>query len=114
MPFRTKARNLVTNDILLVIGISVLLLISIQAGHAKVIKTQQQALQEAFPNSDSIDRKTLFLTEKQVNQIQKLAKAKLESKIVTFYVGKKADSLMGYAFSKAISFGPSRRHLWLF
>ncbi|TDI87145.1 MAG: FMN-binding protein [Caldithrix sp.] len=77
---------------------TLLLMLAIQAGHAKVFKTQQQALQEAFPNSDSIDRKTLFLTEKQVNQIQRLAKAKLESKIVTFYVGKKADSIMGYAF----------------
>ncbi len=98
MPFRTKARNLVTNDILLAIGISVLLLISIQPGHAQVFKTQQQALQEAFPDSDSIERKTLFLTDEQVNQIQRLAKTKLESKIVTYYVEGKADSITGYAF----------------
>ena len=82
----------------LVIISTILLMLAIQVGHAKVFKTQQQALQEAFPNNDLIERKTLFLTTPQVNQIQKLAKAKLESKIVTFYVGKKADSLMGYAF----------------
>jgi Na+-translocating ferredoxin:NAD+ oxidoreductase RnfG subunit len=112
--FRTKARNLVRNgrineispqkrrhqNGILFFGIicTTLFTLSIQSSHAKVFKTQQKALQEAFPNSDSIERKVLFLTDEQVNQIQTLAKAKLESKIVTFYVGEKADSITGYAF----------------
>ncbi len=78
--------------------ICAILLISIQPGQAQVFKTQQKALQEAFANSESIERKVLFLTDEQVKQIQKLAKPKLESKIVTFYVGEKADSITGYAF----------------
>lgn len=78
--------------------ICAILLISIQPSHAQVFKTQQKALQEAFPNGVSIERKTLFLTDEQVNQIQRLAKTKLESKIVTFYEGEKADSITGYAF----------------
>jgi len=78
--------------------ICAILLISIQPGQAQVFKTQQKALQEAFANSESIERKVLFLTDEQVNQIQKLAKTTLESKIVIFYVGEKADSITGYAF----------------
>ena len=112
--FRANARNLVRNgrinkisprkrrdqNGILFFGIicSTLFTLSIQSSHAQVFKTQHKALQEAFPNSDSIERKTLFLTDEQVNQIQRLAKAKLESKIVTFYVGEKADSITGYAF----------------
>ncbi len=114
VPFQVKARNLVRNgrlnrrspqkcreqNVILFFGIicTTLFTLSIQSSHAQVFKTQQKALQEAFPNSDSIERKVLFLTDEQVNQIQKLAKAKLESKIVTFYMGQKADSVTGYAF----------------
>ncbi len=112
--FRAKARNLVRNGRInkispekrrhqngvLFFGIicTTLFTLSIQSSHAQVFKTQHKALQEVFPNSDSIERKTLFLTDEQVNQIQRLAKTKLESKIVTFYVGEKADSTTGYAF----------------
>ena len=78
--------------------ICAILLASIQSSHAQVFKTQQKALQEAFPNSDSIERKTLFLTNEQINQIQRLAKGKLESKIIIFYIGRKADTITGYAF----------------
>lgn len=70
----------------------------ITTGQAQVFKTQQVALQEAFPDNDSIGRKVLFLTDEQVDQIQKLAKAKLDSKIITFYFATKADSVLGYAF----------------
>ena len=112
--FRATARNLVRNgrinkispqkrrdqNGILFFGIicTTLFTLSIHSSHAQVFKTQKKALQEAFPNSDSIERKTLFLTDEQVNQIQRLAKAKLESKIVTFYVGETADSITGYAF----------------
>jgi len=112
--FRAKVRNLVRNGrinkispqkrgdqngiLFFAIICTTLFTLSIQSSHAQVFKTQQQALQEAFPNSDSIERKTLFLTDEQVNQIQRLAKTELESKIVTFYVGGKADSITGYAF----------------
>ena len=112
--FRTKARNLVRNgrinkispqkrrdhNGILFFGIicTTLFTLSIQSSHAQVFKTQKKALQEAFPNGVSIERKTLFLTDEQVNQIQRLAKTKLESKIITFYEGEKADSITGYAF----------------
>jgi len=64
----------------------------------QVFKTQQIALRDAFAQCDTVVRKTLFLTEEQVTQIQKLAKSKIDSKLVSYYVGIKNDSTCGYAF----------------
>ncbi len=71
---------------------------ALTSGYGQVFKTQKQALQQAFSESDSITRKVLFLTDDQVEKIQKLARARVESKIVTYYVGSRADSVLGYAF----------------
>ena len=110
MPFRATTRNLFTskcinkishfvrNDFVLVGVICAILLISLQPIYAQVFKTQQEALKEAFSNSDSIDRKVLFLTEDEAAQIQQSAKVKVESKIVTYYAGSKTGSITGYAF----------------
>lgn len=67
-------------------------------GFGQVFKTQQEALQHAFPESDSVERKVLFLSDEYVDRIQKTAKAKLASKIVTYYVAQKNDTTLGYAF----------------
>ena len=65
---------------------------------AQVLSTQQQALERAFPKPQLVERQTLFLDDKQVELIQKLARAKLESKIVTYYLGKDNGKISGYAF----------------
>ncbi len=64
----------------------------------QVFSTQQQALERAFPKPQVVERQTLFLDDKQVESIQKLARAKLESKIVTYYLGKDGDKITSYAF----------------
>ncbi|MFQ5640594.1 MAG: FMN-binding protein [bacterium] len=64
----------------------------------QVFKTQKEALTEAFSDSARITRKVLFLTDEQIDKIQKRAQTKIESKIVTYYVGSKADTIKGYAF----------------
>jgi hypothetical protein len=65
---------------------------------AQVYLTKEEALKQYFPAPSSVDRKTLFLTDKQIEKIQSQAKAKVESKIVTYYVGKKNNITQGYAF----------------
>lgn len=65
---------------------------------AQVYLTKEEALKQYFPAPSSVERKTLFLTDQQVEQIQARAKAKVESKIVTYYVGKKSGTVQGYAF----------------
>jgi len=66
---------------------------------AQVYLTQGQALKLAFPGSTiTVERKTLFLTDEQVKEIQRLAKTKVESKIVTYYAGLSAKGVEGYVF----------------
>ena len=65
---------------------------------AQVFKTQKEALEQAFPEGYTITRKVLFLTDEQVDKIQKLAKTNVESKLVTYYVGGDEDTTVGYAF----------------
>jgi hypothetical protein len=49
-------------------------------------KTQKQALAEAFPGG-GIERKSAFLTDGQAKKIEELARARLDSKIIHYYVG---------------------------
>ena len=67
----------------------ILLLAWVGNGHARVYKTQKQALSEAFPGS--YQRKSIFLTEEQAHAVEKQARSRLESRIVTYYEGKTAD-----------------------
>ncbi len=75
-----------------------LLCLSPAAGRGQVFKTQQQALRDAFPEGSEVSRHVLFLTEAQAKGIQKLAKSKLDSRIVTYYKATRGDSVMGFAF----------------
>jgi electron transport complex protein RnfG len=73
------------------------LLFCVNGLSAQVYLTKNEALQRAFPGA-AIDRRTLFLSENQVREIQTKAKAKIESRIVTYYVAKRAEVIDGYAF----------------
>jgi hypothetical protein len=73
-------------------------LVVFSSGFGQVFKNQTQVLKEAFPKNSSVERKVVFLTEEQITKIEKLAKAKLESKLITYYVGSLEDSTIGYAF----------------
>ena len=55
----------------------------LQAG---LYKTQKQALAEAFPGG-GIERKSAFLTDEQAKEIERLARGRLDSKIIHYYVG---------------------------
>lgn len=65
---------------------------------AQVFKSQDLALRQAFPENASLQRKTLFLTDEQINTIQEKAKTKVDSKVVTYYTGVKGDSVLGFAY----------------
>lgn len=73
-------------------------LMIISSGYSQVFKTQSDVLKEIFPEDSTVDRKVVFLTDEQTSKIEKLAKAKLESKLITYYVGAVDDSTVGYAF----------------
>ncbi len=71
---------------------------TITSSSAQVFSTQEQALARAFPKPQTVVRQSLFLDDRQVESIQKLAHAKLESKIITYYLGKDGNKIAGYAF----------------
>ncbi|MCG3120029.1 MAG: hypothetical protein ALAOOOJD_02593 [bacterium] len=65
---------------------------------AQVFLTQEQALRAAFSNGEDVSRQTLFLTAGQLADIQKLARSKVESKLVVYYRASRAGKLTGCAF----------------
>lgn len=82
----------------IVLFLGFLTLLIVQESQAQVFKKQDEALMHAFPDSATIERRVLFLTDEQTNAIQEMAKTKLESKIVTYYEGSRQDSVLGYVF----------------
>ncbi len=73
-------------------------LINAEAALCQVFKNQDTALKSVFGNVADVQRKTIFLTDDQAAQIQKVAKTKIGSKIVTYYSGLKPDSTTAYVF----------------
>ena len=67
------------------------------AARAKSYQTQQQAIAAAFP-SQQVERKTLFLTKEQSESIETLARAKVGSRVVSYYVSRSSAGVSGVAF----------------
>jgi len=64
---------------------------------AKVFYAKDEALRVAFPEADAIEKQTFFLTDEQVRQVEVLARARMDSKLVAVYVGKRDQKILGYA-----------------
>jgi len=64
---------------------------------AKVFYAKDEAIRAAFPEADVIDKQTFFLTDDQKKQVETLARTPLDSKLVTMYIGKRGQKLLGYA-----------------
>jgi hypothetical protein len=77
--------------------LSLLPLLLARPAGAKVFHTQKEALALAFPTADRVDEKTFVLTEEQLERIQKLARSRIDSRLVTVYTGWSGDRLLGYA-----------------
>lgn len=60
--------------------------------------TKSEALHLAFPEADRVENKIFFLREEQVKRVEELAKTPVDSKLVTFYTGRKGKEVLGYAF----------------
>ena len=65
---------------------------------AQVFYSKAEALQVAFPQADRVETQTFFLTPQQIEQVETLAQAPVDSKLATFHVGHAADGVQGYAF----------------
>ncbi len=65
--------------------------------YARVFISKDEALRLAFPDSDTIEKQSLFLSKNEVESIEKLGRSKLDSRLFLFYVGKKNGEAIGYA-----------------
>ncbi len=65
--------------------------------YARVFISKDEALRLAFPDSDTIEKQSLFLSKTEVESIEKLGRSKLDSRLFLFYVGKKNGEAIGYA-----------------
>lgn len=65
--------------------------------HAGVMHSRDEALKLAFPDADRVTPRDFYLTPEQRSEIEQLAKGKLESSLLTVYVGYRGDEVLGYA-----------------
>ena len=64
---------------------------------AELLMTRDQALETAFPGNNSVEKIDIFLNKNQINRIEELSRAKLDSRIYIFYKFSNGDDTLGYA-----------------
>jgi len=65
--------------------------------YGKIYYSKNEALELAFGKEATVEMLSLFPDTKEMKQIEKQARVKLESALFTFYVGKKDGKILGYA-----------------
>ena len=80
------------------LGVAALALVAGAASpsFAEVLLTEKKALERAFPGA-SAKRRTLYLTEEQVEAVEQRARSRMPSAIVTVYEARSRDELVGRA-----------------
>lgn len=73
------------------------------AGAAAQTLTQDEALRLAFPDADTVERRTAYLDAAQLARANELAgrEAEVESAVVTYYVALKSGRALGVAYFDA-------------
>lgn len=64
---------------------------------ATVFHSRDEALRLAFPDADRTEARDFFITVAQRAEIEKRSQSKLESELLTVYLGWRGDTLLGYA-----------------
>jgi hypothetical protein len=80
------------------LGIFAFLLLAAAEGQARLLRTQQQALELAFPAGAAVQRRTAFFTDVQVKAAEALAKVSIESRVWTYYCGASSGTPLGCAY----------------
>ncbi len=65
--------------------------------HSVVVQSQEEALQEAFPDA-SVERHTAFLDDRQMAQVRELGGTEPSSRVVTYYRGVREGELVATAY----------------
>ena len=64
---------------------------------AKVFLTKGKALELVFPEAEEVEKRHVFLTERQAKSVREMAKAEVDSRLYTFYIAKSDGKETGYA-----------------
>lgn len=64
---------------------------------AKVFYAKDEALKLAFPDGDQVEMRTFIMKDSEHQRAQNMARTLIDSKLFTFYVGKKGGVILGYA-----------------
>ena len=65
---------------------------------AEVFLSQREALEQAFPDADAIEKRTIVVDDASAEAIEQRARARLESRLITVHTGVKDGEPLGYAF----------------
>jgi hypothetical protein len=68
---------------------------------AQVLLTQAEALALAFPEAETFDRRTAFLTDEDAARVEALAEGPLEQRVVTYYVALLGGTVRGVVYFDA-------------
>lgn len=68
------------------------------AAAGRVLLTQKQALDLAFPPGTKVERRTAFLSQEQLERASKRGRVKIDSSVWTYYVGLASGAATGYAY----------------
>lgn len=73
---------------------------AILAGSAgsEVFHSRESALRLAFADADTVIKREVFLSGAEAEQVEKLARVRLPSRLVTIYVGESNGDALAYAF----------------
>lgn len=96
-PQGTGARFLLSRPffyLTLTLGLS---LLGATPAYAKVFYAKDEALRLAFPQADTVETRTFILKESELQRAQKMARTRIDSKLFTFYFGRKNGRIVGYA-----------------
>ncbi|HSN93369.1 MAG TPA: FMN-binding protein [Anaeromyxobacteraceae bacterium] len=73
------------------------LLLLAGAARAGVGETAEAAVRRAFPEADRVEARDVILTDDLVSRIERLARARVKERLVTFYTAWRGGAVAGYA-----------------
>ncbi|MCK5709059.1 MAG: FMN-binding protein [Deltaproteobacteria bacterium] len=85
------------NKTIIAIFIIIYSFIIVYPSESKVFMKRDEALETAFPQAVKIEKKEIFLSSDQSQEIESLANSKNESKLYILYEAKNGEKTLGYA-----------------
>jgi hypothetical protein len=79
------------------LAVTAFVTITTSAAEAVVFYARDEAMSLAFPDAERVEARDFFLTAAQRAAIEEAAKSKVESDLLTVYVGHRNGSISGYA-----------------